>query len=215
METNNIPECIRIHLFFYPHTRLVTTLRYKKAHILLFVCSLSIVASGSSLLQCFNLFPTGPESKSASVALPAPTHTNWLEYDIIFQAELIVSGARFSLHKCVRTLLCYTMQPWLPGMALMKTYEKLDASWLSGGWGCVGGGGCRKREDGRTAEKAESDLWEEDGEMGKDRDEMQEDRKMDERKDGRETYWRGDPSPLDDPASQMPVTAVHCSSDIV
>lgn len=81
--------------------------------------------------QCFNLFPIGPKSKSVSVTLPAPTHKNWLEYDIIFQAELIVSGARFSLYGCVRTLLCYTMQPWLPGMALMKTYEELDASWLS------------------------------------------------------------------------------------
>lgn len=31
----------------------------------------------------------------------------------------------------------------------------------------------------------------------------------------KETYWRRDPSPLDDPAGQMPVTAVHLSSDIV
>lgn len=42
-----------------------------------------------------------------------------------------------------------------------------------------------KREDGREAGKAESDAWDEDGEMGKDRDEMQRDRKMDERKEGR------------------------------
>lgn len=81
--------------------------------------------------HCFNLFPIGPKSKSASVELPAPTQRKWLEYDIIFQAELIVSGAWFSPYGCVRTLLCYTMQPWLPGMALMKTYEELDASWLS------------------------------------------------------------------------------------
>lgn len=31
----------------------------------------------------------------------------------------------------------------------------------------------------------------------------------------KETYWRRDPSPLDDPAGQMPVTAVRLSSDIV
>lgn len=59
------------------------------------------------------------------------THRDFgLEYDVIFQAELIVSGAQFSLSGCCRTLHCYTMQPWMPGNALMKTYEKLDVSWL-------------------------------------------------------------------------------------
>lgn len=54
-----------------------------------------------------------------------------MEYDVIFQAELIVSGAQFFLSGCSRTLLRYAMQPWVPGMALMKNYDKLDASWLS------------------------------------------------------------------------------------
>ncbi|KAG7474825.1 hypothetical protein JOB18_017941 [Solea senegalensis] len=48
------------------------------------------------------------------------------------------------------TLLCYTMPPRVPGKALMKSYEKLDASWL---W--------RERDGGRTRCEMEdgSDAW--------------------------------------------------------
>lgn len=67
----------------------------------------------------------------ASFSCSASTHTHCgLEYDVIFQAELIVSGVRFFLSGCSRTLLCYTMRPQIPGKALMKSYERLDASWL-------------------------------------------------------------------------------------
>lgn len=43
---------------------------------------------------------------------------------------------------------------------------------------------------------------------------MQRPRKMDGRKERRRGYGKRDSSPLDSPAGQTPVTAVHCCSDI-
>lgn len=62
-----------------------------------------------------------------------------------------------SLSGCCRTLHCYTMQPWIPGNALMKTYEKLDVSWL---WR----EGCREDTErwkmGVKQKRVRSEAWE-------------------------------------------------------
>lgn len=63
-----------------------------------------------------------------------------------------------SLSGCCRTLHCYTMQPWIPGNALMKTYEKLDVSWL---WR----EGCREDTErwkmGVKQKRVRTEAWEE------------------------------------------------------
>lgn len=75
------------------------------------------------------------ESSFSHTASTNAQRPRTVEYDVIFQAELIVPGARFSRSGCNRTLLCNTMQPQVPGKALMKSYENLDASWLRrDGW---------------------------------------------------------------------------------
>lgn len=91
-------------------------------------------------------------------------------------------GSVLPLSGCTRTLLCYTMQPRVPGKALMKSYEKLDASWLGReGW----------REDTERQNMGVKHK------RGKEGDSMQWGTKMDGRKESKSGYVKRNPTPME------------------
>lgn len=148
-------------------------------------------------LQRWSTFLYGALIKASFSVLQAPTHTDYeVEYDVIFQAELIVSGAQFSLS--------------LPGL-------QSDSAWLHdaavGPWegsneelweaGCLLA--VERGDVGRTLR---------DGRWERSRGGW---RVKHEKQTGESMQWfkkmngKMDPIPLEGPASQKPVTTLPAS----
>lgn len=139
----------------------VNTLHYTTLGIYIFSCWFYAI----KCLRRFNVracFIYGALIK-ASFSHPAGTHTQrlWTGVWCYFPGWAnCLWGSVLSLSGCSRTSLRYTMQLRVPGKALMKSYEELDASWLwREGW----------REDtvrwkmGVKPGRVKSEAWEEDG----------------------------------------------------